>query len=346
VTYNGVDVTDVHRTFSNQEMTTFGRTGQHYFFRARDDPSYGSDHGGGGIGRGRGRGRGRGCGGRGGRWVRAVDISHVPEDTSAITQGTQATGTPQTGTINSGTTTENGNRGATNGSRFGAGRRQGAVDSSTRRVGRMKSVNMTEPTDFRPRRNGIDSMADTCCGGTNWTSIQPTGKFCDVMPFKNGYDPTPDISVSTLATLVTDKHTGMDIILICNEMLDFGDGMEVSLINPNQIRHNGGRVQDDYTRSEDFGMHLDGKHLGHIFIPFKMQGTTVYFESRAPTWQEIKELPSVEMTSIEEWNPKDVQLRIHNTTVGKLVAKVDDSNMNQWSRLNYFEKHNGPHTHE
>jgi hypothetical protein len=71
----------------------------------------------------------------------------------------------------------------------------------------------------------------------------------------------------------------MDAILIGNEMLDFDKDMQTSLINPNQVRHNGGRVQDDYTCAEDFRMHLDGKHLGEIFIPFKMQGTTVYFES-------------------------------------------------------------------
>jgi hypothetical protein len=63
--------------------------------------------------------------------------------------------------------------------------------------------------------------------------------------------------------------------------------------------------------------HLDGKHLGPIFIPFKMQGTTVYFDSRAPTLQEIEELPSVEMTNVAEWNPRDVQLRISRARMTK-----------------------------
>jgi hypothetical protein len=100
------------------------------------------------------------------------------------------------------------------------------------------------------------------------------------------------------------------------------------------------------TRAKDFGMHLDGKHLGEIFIPFKMEGTTVYFESRAPTWQEIEELPHIEMTSVEVWNQKEVQLQVNKVTETGPCPTIagpcptNDGNWNQWDRLNQFDQAN------
>jgi hypothetical protein len=95
------------------------------------------------------------------------------------------------------------------------------------------------------------------------------------------------------------------MLLIGNEMLYFGPEMERSLLNQNQIRHYGGRVQDDYTRNdEEFGIHIEG-----IFIPFEMTGTTISFESRFPSNQEIDDLPHIVMTSPETWKPKEVNLR-------------------------------------
>jgi hypothetical protein len=89
-------------------------------------------------------------------------------------------------------------------------------------------------------------------------------------------------------------------------MLYFGEDMGRSLINPNQIRSNGGAVQDDYTRNEAFGITLEEG----IFIPFDMKGATIFFETRAPTQTEIEELPHVVMTGDAPWDPVNVILRI------------------------------------
>ena len=100
----------------------------------------------------------------------------------------------------------------------------------------------------------MDSMADTCCAGKNWKLLTCTGFTCDVFPFKEGYAATTNVPVATCATLITDTH-GRSFILIGHEMLYFGPEMERSLLNQNQIRHYGGQVQDDYTRTnEEFGI--------------------------------------------------------------------------------------------
>ena len=163
------------------------------------------------------------------------------------------------------------------------------------------SVNDIAVTAF----NGMDSMADTCCAGRNWHRISSTGYTCDVYPFKGDYAPTTDIPVATCATKVLDQH-GRAFILIGHEMLYFGDQMDKSLLCPNQIRHHGGRVQDDYTRDEPFGIGLEG---GDVFIPLKMKGVAVGFDSMMPTSAELEELPHVVMTSSNPWKPKDVELR-------------------------------------
>ena len=93
-------------------------------------------------------------------------------------------------------------------------------------------------------------MADTSCAGLNWVVIEWTGNSCNVYPYKEGYDTVKDVPIATRAMLIQGEG-GTDFILIGHEMLFFGTTKEWSLLNQNQIwehiRHNGGRVQDDYT---------------------------------------------------------------------------------------------------
>lgn len=74
----------------------------------------------------------------------------------------------------------------------------------------------------------------------------------------------------------------------------------MSLVNPNQIRHSGMVVSDDPTgKTREFGITADTFH-----VPFDMQGTTVFFDSRVPTAWEYNNYRIMEMT-IEDipWNP-------------------------------------------
>jgi hypothetical protein len=161
----------------------------------------------------------------------------------------------------------------------------------------------------------MDSMADTSCAGSNWRVIEETGFTCDVYPFKEGYEAVKDVPIATCATLVEGERGG-DFILIGHEMLYFGQEMKRSLLNQNQIRehirHNQGRVQDDYTRvDEDFGIITN-----ELFVPFNMDGSAVYFESRVPSQSEMDNLPHFVITSKDRWDPHGRPLRVGQLETG------------------------------
>ena len=163
-------------------------------------------------------------------------------------------------------------------------------------------INKSIPGTFG--QNEMDSHADTCCAGANFCMLSPTGVTCDVAPYDTTYEPRTNLPIATCATVFTTPD-GIDILLVGHEMIYFGNALPNSLINPNQIRHFGGSVQDDYTRTDaDFGITLD-----NLFIDFKMSGTITYFNSRTPTPTELDNLPQVTFTSDIPWNPKEVRLQ-------------------------------------
>jgi hypothetical protein len=153
-------------------------------------------------------------------------------------------------------------------------------------------------------RNEMDTMADTSCAGTNWTPIYFTGETVDVAPFApDHYEPLKQVPVATCATITT-TQSGREWLVIGNEMLYFGEKMDRSLINPNQIRMNGIRVDESPTE-EVFGISAKG-----LFIPFESKGTTVYWDSRAPTFDKIDDLdiPHLVITADEPWDPQAIDM--------------------------------------
>ena len=93
-------------------------------------------------------------------------------------------------------------------------------------------ANETEPGTVST--NDMDTMADTCCAGKNWTPIYFTGDRVEVSPFTDEYSPIKDIPVATCATMVT-AESGREYLLVCHEMLYFGSSLKRSLLNPNQL---------------------------------------------------------------------------------------------------------------
>ena len=65
------------------------------------------------------------------------------------------------------------------------------------------------------------------------------------MPYNNKYDPISDVKVISGATAYTDPTSNLTYILWIHEALYFGKTMEHSLLNPNQLRHNGIFIQDN-----------------------------------------------------------------------------------------------------
>lgn len=178
------------------------------------------------------------------------------------------------------------------------------------------TVNELSPPDTLAR-NEIDSAAETSCAGANWIPLIYTGDTASVFGF-NGKEHDRDIPFATCATKVIPK-SGIPYILICPQMLYYGAQMPRSLLNPNQLRLAGTIVRDDPTtaREEDFGL-----ITSNLYIPFQTAGSTVYFDSVAPTYQEVEDCP-YQVIGPDEWNPQTVMMRdypVHDTRAVEIAA--------------------------
>ena len=94
----------------------------------------------------------------------------------------------------------------------------------------------TDPTE-------LDSHADTIVAGRNTMVLSYTDRVCEVSPYSDDYESIKDVPIITAATGYTSAQ-GDNYILILNEAL-WMPHLDHSLINPNQLRHNGVEVQDN-----------------------------------------------------------------------------------------------------
>ena len=128
----------------------------------------------------------------------------------------------------------------------------------------------------------MDTHADTCCAGANWSLLETTGEYCEVSPFLGTYQPVSEVPLARCCTVWTDQSDSSEHLLVADQMLWFGTQLPNSLINPNQLRAYGLSVNDNpFDNSSAFG--IDSKNL---FIPFDTMGTVVHFDTRVPTeWE-------------------------------------------------------------
>ena len=93
---------------------------------------------------------------------------------------------------------------------------------------------------------GLDSKVDTCCLGTNFLPIYCTNRVVNVIPYNNNETAQVSVRVVSRATVYTCQHTEETCILWIHEGLYFGERLPGhSLVNPNQLKHNGRQVQDN-----------------------------------------------------------------------------------------------------
>ena len=162
-----------------------------------------------------------------------------------------------------------------------------------------------EPERGTVATNELDSNADTCCLGVNFIIMNMTERTADVYPYDPSYKPLHNVPIVTGATTVMNTANGRSFIMIINEALYYGKKLGHSLINPNQFRRYGTMVWDnpfDPLR-EIFIETGDGD-----IIELISNGTKIGFESHAPTEEELRTLPHVEVTSASNWNPSTVKL--------------------------------------
>ena len=155
----------------------------------------------------------------------------------------------------------------------------------------------------------LDNHADTSCGGANCVPLYFTGQVCEVSGFSQDIGKLDNIPVATVCTVWTSPKTGLSYLLILPQVLWFGTKLESSLINPNQLRHFGIRVSDDPTDSaRPFGIDMEEFDEADSILPFLTDGTTIYFDTRVPTEQEILMLPRIQLTRDDPWDPATVSI--------------------------------------
>lgn len=148
----------------------------------------------------------------------------------------------------------------------------------------------------------LDTRADTCCAGINCKPLFFTGQQCEVQGFYDGFTPVPNVPVATVATVWSDPLTGEGYVLIIHEALYFGDTMDHSLINPNQLRQHGVVVNDnpyEVDPTKSMGIRVDDVGI----IPFLSKGSMVFFNTRHPNDDELNIYPHVVVTSDMPWDP-------------------------------------------
>ena len=152
------------------------------------------------------------------------------------------------------------------------------------------------------------TRAENSCAGINLFLHKLTGQTCTVTPFSATYKPILDVLIATCLTAYTDGY-GRKSILVFYEVLWFRSIMDHSLVNPNHIRVTGTPVSDDpFDSTRVLGI----KHED-AFIPFRTDGTTIYFDTRVPTKEERAECSWLIMTGDTEWDPSSVPLQAIQT---------------------------------
>ncbi len=150
----------------------------------------------------------------------------------------------------------------------------------------------------------MDSHADTVVVGANCVILQHIGKECDVSPYRNDYDSIPNVQIVHAATAWQSNDSGQTFILVFREALWMGPSLEHSLINPNQLRHHGTRVQDNPTSLHPLSIITEENDF---CMPLHMDGTIVYTDTHSPSDRELETCPHIIMSSPHPWNPHTVK---------------------------------------
>ena len=142
----------------------------------------------------------------------------------------------------------------------------------------------------------------------------------DVYPYDTSYKPIQNITIVSGATAWTSADDNITYILVINEALYYGNKLDHSLINPNQIRANPIDVHDNPFGNEPTSIHINGGPR----IPLISNGTKIYFDSRTPTEEELNICQHIQLTSVNEWKLESVILgEVKNKLTGRKVQTVN-----------------------
>ena len=152
----------------------------------------------------------------------------------------------------------------------------------------------------------LDTHADTCVAGKNFRMLEETGEVVNVTPFSDEYKAMKNVPITTVGTAYTSPTTGETVILVGHQHLYFGDRMDHSLWNPNQIRNHAGQVFDcpkQFDLKSPFVIALKDENNQPFDIPLSLNGVVQFFETSYPTDDELDRCRRIEYTSDAPWDP-------------------------------------------
>ena len=123
------------------------------------------------------------------------------------------------------------------------------------------------------------------------------------MPYLDEYEAKKSVPIAQVAMGYT-TSSGERYILIVNEALWIPE-LEVSLMNPNQQRHYGIKVEDNPYDSSPMTIHKDGED-GDFVACLRSDGTDIFINTWTPTHQDLEQYKHIVLTSPNEWNPRKV----------------------------------------
>ena len=152
---------------------------------------------------------------------------------------------------------------------------------------------------------GLDSHADMSCAGRHARIIEVVhGSLCNVKPFHDSYKSMEDIQTVNVS-FAHDTKDGRTFILNMNQCLDFTDGMENSLLCPNQARDNGVIVNDIPKFLDPSGKSTHSIYfpMEDINLPLDMNGLISYLPVRYPSDNDLDHCQQLDLTSAINWDP-------------------------------------------
>ena len=216
--------------------------------------------------------------------------------------------------------------------------RRAAAVLTTRHVRTTNTKSWTDPPANMAAENECDTNADTCCLGRNFVVLHPTFRTADVYAYDTSIKPIENVPIVSGATAYDDPASGKTFILVFNESLYYGDCLDHTLINPNQVRAFGIPFWDNpYDTARSLSIDVDAD----LHIPLRATGTKLMFRSRVPTTSELSSCEHIQMTSSHQWNPTEVSMlqathqggHVSRPPWKRLVATVDST----YERYEYID---------
>ena len=202
-------------------------------------------------------------------------------------------------------------------------------ESTVRRVCNTRSKMYLKPSSPVFGNNEMNTHADTCIFGKNFVVLHSTARECDVLPYANQYEPITGVQIVTAATAWTDSASGETIILVVNEGLWMPNDVDATLLNPNQLRYYGSTVQDNPFDGDMFIRDPEDQ----ISIPMALSGTTIMFETRTPTDDELENCRHIILSFDHVWDPNSLHLK-RNCSVGSIFENDKEVFDNDFSIFN------------